>query len=96
MNLAIGVTALLGFNFPGTLAVKKKKRRRIFNEWCVHVPNGLGSLTNTRKYLIFTWVSSIKYFCNISGHMVLIILYIFSAAPFTSIFQPEGLNLSDL
>lgn len=28
--------------------------------------------------------------------MVLIILYLFSAVPFTSIFQPDGLNLSDL
>uniref|UniRef100_A0A8D0RNX4 LHFPL tetraspan subfamily member 6 n=5 Tax=Boreoeutheria TaxID=1437010 RepID=A0A8D0RNX4_PIG len=69
---------------------------KIFSNRCVLVPNGLDSLTNARKGLIFTWVSSNMYCFNISGHMVLIILYIFSAVPFTSIFQPDGLNLSDL
>ena len=73
-----------------------RKKKGIFSKWYVLVSNGLASLTNTRKGLIFTWVSSNMYCFNISGHMVLIILYLFSAVPFTSIFQPDGLNLSDL
>ena len=87
----IGLITLLGL-----LLLWRKKKKGIFNKWCVLISNGLASLTNTRKGLIFTWVSSNKYCFSISGHMVLIILYLFSAVPFTSIFQPDGLNLSDL
>ena len=83
-------------NYFVRTAFTVKEKKGIFSKWCVLVSNGLASLTNTRRGLIFTWVSSNMYCFNISGHMVLIILYLFSAVPFTSIFQPDGLNLSDL
>lgn len=46
------------------------------------VLNALDSLSNTRQGLTFTWRSSNKYCFNISGHMVLIALYIFSTGLF--------------
>ena len=92
----IGLITLLGLNFSPCFCCEGEKKKRVFSKWCVFVSKGLASLTNTRKGLIFTWVASNKYCFNISGHMVLIILHVFSAVPFTSIFQPDGLNLCDL
>lgn len=63
---------------------------------CVRVPNGLESFANTRQGLILTWLPASTYCFNISGHMVLIALYIFSTGLFTFILQPDWLNLSDL
>lgn len=96
----MGLTTLLGSDSPGYSCCggkkKKEKKESIFSKWCVLVPRGLDSLSSTSEGLIFPWVSPSEQCSNISAHMVLIILYIFSAVPFTSIFQPEGLNLSDL
>lgn len=46
------------------------------------VLNALDNLSNTRQGLTFPWRSSNKYCFNISGHMVLIALYIFSTGLF--------------
>lgn len=51
MNLAIGVTALLGFNFPRTLAVKKKKKKEeeyLLNGVCMSQMDWVVSLTQEK------------------------------------------------
>lgn len=81
--------------FLGLLLLWRKKKEFLASDVCLFQMDWLVSLT-PEKVWFFTWVSSNMYCFNISGHMVLIILYLFSAVPFTSIFQPDGLNLSDL
>lgn len=69
-------------NFRGSLFLRREEKNTVFREWCEPSQmNWTVSLTPDRVWF-FTWHSSSKYCSNISGHMVLIALSIFSTGLF--------------
>ena len=63
-----------------------KEKNTVFKEWCVPVPNGLDSFTNTRQGLIVTWLSSsqvlLQYLCSYGFNCTFYIFHWAFSLPF--------------